>query len=123
LPLVKELVDFLEEFSRTGGSDDEPVLFDIFTYACGKWQGSRPPAALPCHLWFTPREAFGTWVELDDDAFFDVKGSWTRIIHSVFYGGADEDRIVPKDEWDNQVQFEKDEEELRQQRKTTNEIH
>jgi hypothetical protein len=91
---------------------------------CGKWKGSRPPSALSYYFWFTPRETFGAWEELKDDEFFFIKGSWTRIVHTTFYDeieGNDEDRIVSEDEWNNQVQLNKDEEELRQQRKTTNE--
>jgi hypothetical protein len=81
--VVKELIDDLEEYWRSGGDAEEPrVLFDIFTYLCG------------------------------------------IIVHTTFYDeieGNDEDRIVSEDEWNNQVQLNKDEEELRQQRKTTNE--
>lgn len=119
--VVKELIDDLEEYWRSGGDAEEPrILFDIFTYLCGKWpEGARPPFALPCHLWFTPREAFGTWEELLDDEFFLLTGSWTRVVHTTFYGeavGNEEDRAVSKGEWDNQVQLNKNEEELRQAR-------
>lgn len=118
--LVEALINDLDEDFRTSGSDESRYLFDIFTYLCGDWKGPRLPRAFPYHLWTTPLANFGAWEELEDDAFFSESGTWTRVVHAVFYGNegnTDEtDRSVSDGDWENQVNEEKAEEELRRAR-------